>query len=252
MSRVVAVTGAGRGIGRAIVQHFAAMNGCEVIAVDIDETGLAGTVTAVEGSAGRIHPLVADISTPEGTDRLLQRAGDGVGDIEVLVNNAAVSLGESFLETSMTTWERTVAVNQTGPFLCSQGVARQMVRTGTRGRIVNMASINGVAAERGACAYVATKGAVLALTRAMAVDLAPHGIMVNAVAPGPIRTEHNADLFDQPSYASGIRHGVPLGRAGTPEEVAAVVGMLAGEAVDYMTGATIFVDGGYLGYARLD
>jgi 3-oxoacyl-[acyl-carrier protein] reductase len=252
MSRVVVVTGAGRGIGRAVVEHFAAEDGCEVIAADVVETGLTDTVAATEGSPGRVHPLVADVSTPEGAERLVERAEEGLGDVEVLVNNAAVSLGESFLETSMATWERTIAVNQTGPFLCSQAVARQMVRTGTRGRIVNMASINGVAAERGTCAYVATKGAVLALTRAMAVDLAPHGIRVNAVAPGPVRTEHNAELFDEPSYASGIRRGVPMGRAGTPQEVAAVVGMLSSDTLTYMTGATIVVDGGYLGYARLD
>ncbi|MFW6033894.1 MAG: SDR family NAD(P)-dependent oxidoreductase [bacterium] len=243
----VIVTGAGRGIGQAIAWRLA-RDGWQVVAVDVDESSLAATASSTE----RVHPVTADISAPAAAARLVREAAEHVGEVDVLVNNAAVSLGESFLETRRQTWQRTLDVNLTGTFACGQAFARWLVEHRRPGRIINLASANSYAAERGAASYVASKGGVLSLTRAMAVDLAPYGILVTAVAPGPIRTSHTAPVFDAPPVRDGIARGVPLGRAGTPEEVAGAVAFLAGADATFVTGTALVVDGGYLGYARFD
>jgi NAD(P)-dependent dehydrogenase (short-subunit alcohol dehydrogenase family) len=245
----VIVTGAGSGIGRAVAMRFV-RDGWHVVAVDAEEAALSRAAT--DADPARFHQVAADITQPSTAGTIIDVAVAAAGGADVLVNNAAVSLGESFLDTRLDTWRRTLEVNLTGPFRCGQAVARWMVEGGRRGRIVNLASTNSLAAEGNAASYVATKGGVLALTRAMAVDLAPHGILVNAVLPGPIRTEGNAATFDEEPYRTGIRKGVPLGRAGTPEEVAGVVAFLAGADATFITGAALVVDGGYLSYARFD
>lgn len=250
MSSVI-VTGAGRGIGHAIAMRFA-RDGWQVVAVDADRTALAQAVHNAKQAGTPIGSVLADISEPDAATAIVDAAVARHGGIDVLVNNAAISLGESFLDTEAETWRRTLEVNLTGTFLCAQAAARWMVAHQRPGRIINLASTNSYAAERGAASYVATKGGVLALTRAMAVDLAPHGILVNAVAPGPIRTENSVAKFDQEPYQAGIEKGVPLGRAGTADEVAGVVAFLAGGDATFVNGTALVVDGGYLGYARFD
>jgi 3-oxoacyl-[acyl-carrier protein] reductase len=247
---VAVVTGAGRGIGRAIAARLAA-SGARVVIAERDGSGEQAAAALRERGAEAICVLT-DVSDPEQVGVLVERTRSDLGEIDVLVNNAAVSLGESFLETSLETWSRTIAVNLTGPFLCAQAVARAMVGAGTRGRIVNVASINSFAAERRAASYVASKGGIAMLTKAMAVDLAGHGIRVNAVAPGPIRTEATAALFDAEPYRSAIVQGVPLGRSGDAAEVAAAVHFLASEEASFVTGETLVVDGGFIAYLRMD
>ena len=249
MSSVI-VTGAGGGIGRGIALRLAG-DGWDVLAVDIDEPGLTETLNRANDGAV-IHTVTADVADTGAVGSMVDAALSEFGGIDALVNNAAVSLGEAFLDTQLPTWQHTLDVNLTGSFLCAQAVARWMVGARRPGRIVNLASTNSYAAERGAAAYVASKGGVLALTRAMAVDLAPHGILVNGIAPGPIRTDENAATFEQADLAGGIQRGVPLARAGTVEEVAGAVAFLLGEDASFIAGATLVVDGGYLAYARFD
>jgi NAD(P)-dependent dehydrogenase (short-subunit alcohol dehydrogenase family) len=250
LSRTVIVTGAARGIGHGIAIKFAQL-GDEVIAVDVSEERLEQAVEAAAKRSLTLHAAAVDVSDRVAVKRLVDEVADSHGRPEVLVNNAAVSLGQSFLETTAATWEKTFSVNVTGMFWCSQAVATCLVEAGIPGRIINIASVNSYAAERGATSYVAAKGAVTALTRAMAVDLAPHRILVNAIAPGAIRTDHTAPLFDTPDYREGISKGVPLGRAGTPDEVAETVAFLASESSSYINGETIVVDGGFLAYLRM-
>jgi NAD(P)-dependent dehydrogenase (short-subunit alcohol dehydrogenase family) len=248
--KVAVVTGGGRGIGRAIAERFAE-EGARVAIAELRAEGeqVAGELRAAGHDAAAVP---TDVSEPDDVGRMVDVVVERFGRVDVLVNNAAVSLGESFLETSLATWQRTLAVNLTGAFICGQAVARTMVARGGGGRILNMASVNSVAAEKGAASYVAAKGGLALLTRAMAVDLAPYGILVNAIAPGPIRTEASAPIFDQERYRRGIEHGVPLARAGSPAEVAAVAAFLASDDASFVNGTTVVVDGGFLGYVRLD
>jgi 3-oxoacyl-[acyl-carrier protein] reductase len=246
----VIVTGAGRGIGRGIALRLAG-DGWDVLAVDIDEAGLSETVSRAADN-DVIHTVRADVTDPGAVDSMLDAALSEFGEVGALVNNAAVSLSESFLDTGLVNWQHTLDVNLTGSFICAQAVARWMVEARRPGRIINLASTNSYAAERRAAAYVASKGGVLALTRAMAVDLAPHGILVNGIAPGPIRTDENAASFEHPDLARGIQHGVPLARAGTVEDIAGAVAFLLGADASFIVGATLVVDGGYLAYARFD
>jgi 3-oxoacyl-[acyl-carrier protein] reductase len=262
--KVAIVTGAGRGIGRAIALRLAA-DGARVVVAERDDSGAAvaeelraairETPPAAAGAANDADGglfVRTDVSDPRSVAGLVSATVNRWGRIDVLVNNAAVSLGEAFLDTSLETWNTTLAVNLTGAFLCGQAVARTMVERAIRGRIVNVASVNSHAAERCAASYVASKGGLAQLTRAMAVDLGPHAITANAVAPGPIETEATAALFAEQPYCTGIERGVPLARPGTAREVAAAVRFLVSDEAAFVNGTTLVVDGGFLAYARLD
>jgi NAD(P)-dependent dehydrogenase (short-subunit alcohol dehydrogenase family) len=248
--RVALVTGAAGGIGRGIAERLAA-DGAAVAIADVDPAG--AELAAELRAAG--HDAVfgaVDVGDADQVEAFVARVDGELGPIDVLVNNAAVSLGQSFLQTSWDTWARTLRVNLSGAFLCGQAVARRMAARGTGGRIVNIGSTNSFTAERGHASYVASKGGIAMLTRAMAVDLAPDGILVNAVAPGPVRTEATAPVFDSEDYRRALAHGVPLARAGRPAEIAGIVAFLVSDDASYMTGSFVVADGGWLSYLRTD
>jgi NAD(P)-dependent dehydrogenase (short-subunit alcohol dehydrogenase family) len=250
--KIAIVTGGGRGIGRGISVRFAA-EGATVVIAQRDPTSALRTVADIETAGGQALSIPTDVSEPAQVEALVGRVLERFGRIDILINNAGLTGANGpFLAMPLETWRRILDVNLTGMFLCGQAVARAMVERGIPGRIVNVGSINSFAAEKEAAAYVASKGAILALTRAMAVELAPYGIIVNCLAPGPIRVENNAPLFDAEPTRTGIARGVPLGRPGVPEETAAAALFLASDECTFVVGTSLVIDGGYLAYLRFD
>lgn len=238
---VAIITGAATGIGQGIAHCFLEA-GYSVYAVD------RSPVTA----ADNLHFHEADLSDFKQINPIVDGCVATFGRIDVLVNNAGVSLGKGFLETDLATWNMTMAVNQTAPFFLAQVVARQMIKQNIEGRVINIGSVNSIGAEKGQSSYVTSKGAISMMTKSMAVDLGPFGINVNAIAPGIIRTEKTHPNLIKPPLSNAIEHGIPLKRAGEVEEVGELAVFLANPKTTYITGQLIVIDGGYLSYCRLD
>ncbi len=238
--RVAIVTGAARGIGFAIAQRFAE-EGAQVVVADLDGDSIRAAAAKIPGAA----PVVADVSLKAEVTRVVDAAVGQHGRLDVLVNNAGITHAAEFLDLEEADFDRVLRVNLKSMFLCGQAVARHMVANGTKGAIVNLSSVNAVLAIANQVPYVVSKGGINQLTRVMALALAPHGIRVNAIGPGTIATEmaRQAVLGDEASRRK-ILSRTPLGRLGEPEEVAAVAAFLASDDASYLTGQTIYPDGG--------
>lgn len=240
------LTGAARGIGRATALRFAS-EGATTILTDYDLPELGAVAADIENSKSPVLAARLDVSRREDVERLVDEAVERYGRIDILCNIAGIGPSSAFLEIVDSDWNNTLNTNLTGTFLCSQVVARHMVKNGG-GAIVNMASTNGIVGEANMAAYNASKFGVVGLTMTMAIELAPFNIRVNAVAPGLIRTRLSQGFLDaNPELAEGyIRNKIPMGRIGSPEEVAAVVAFLASVDASFITGHTLIVDGGQL------
>lgn len=238
--RTAVVTGGARGIGAAIAARLVAEGGRVVIA---DRDGDAAAATA-ERLGERASAHTVDVTQAEQLAGLVAAVVERHGRLDVWVNNAAHARYEFAVDLSQEDWEYTIGISLTGVFLGSQAAARQMLAQGGGGKIVNVSSISAVVGLARTAAYGASKGGVDGLTHVMAVELAHDDIQVNAVAPGPIRTE----FFEEVVSPEGIRkreERVALGRLGSPEDVAAAVAFLASSDADWMTGEVVRVDGGY-------
>ncbi|MEM7425852.1 MAG: SDR family oxidoreductase [Pseudomonadota bacterium] len=236
-SKTALITGAANGIGRAIALRMAS-EGWSVMMADIDEAAATEAARAAEGNA-MAHRL--DVKDAGSIQQAVDSLVDQNGGIDVLVNNAGIMDRAPFLEMSEDFWSNVIGTNLTGPFLCSQAAARQMVKQGKGGRIVNVASNSGVFGGRGRAAYGASKAGIINLTQTMAIELAEHDILVNAVAPGPTRTMDSQPDEPWPS----VKNRMPLGRWGKPEEIAEVALFLASDACSFTTGHVWCADGGF-------
>ncbi len=248
--KVAVVTGGAKGIGAAVARLFAA-EGARVVIADIDREAADKTVRAITEAGGDCFFQETDVSDAQQVSTLFQQTVERYGPPHILVNNAGIVHGPAverhFLEMSNEMWDQLLGVNLSGVFYCSLQAARLMAQQ-EEGCIINMSSCGATRAHRLRVGYDAAKGGMEAATRTMALDLAPWGIRVNALAPGAISVTERSPVGAE--KAAGPEDLIPLGRLGTPEEVAQAALFLASDAAAYITGHTLFVDGGLTAQLR--
>jgi len=240
--KVAIVTGSGRGIGRGIARRLA-REGARVVVNGLPDDPLSEVVDELRAMGADAVAVVADVGIRASVENLMQTAVTSFGGIDILVNNAGWSVPIShLLDMTEDHWDTVLRTNLKSMFLCTQWAARHMIDTGRAGAVVCISSFGASRAHRSMAAYDASKGGVEAFTRAAALDLAPFGLRVNAVGPGAIHTE----FFDPEGEAGQRRraHVVPLGRVGFPSDIAGAVAFLASADAAYITGQTLYVDGG--------
>lgn len=240
--RVAVITGAAQGIGRACAERFLA-EGARVVIGDVNEARLAATAREI-GSPERVVALAADVSRKEQVDALVAKAVERFGRLDIMVNNAGICPIVPFLDVTEETYDKVLAVNLKGAFLGTQAAGRQMIAQGGGGVIINMSSINSGLANPNVAPYAISKGGMNQVTGTAAVAFAPYGIRVAGVGPGTIMSEMVAGDFVNSAGHKAIMMRTPMGRYGQPEEIAAVVAFLASDDASFITGETIYPDGG--------
>ena len=243
MTRKIAlVTGAAQGIGLACATALAA-DGAQVVLADIKGDAVRDSAARLDGATG----VEIDVSDRDALLALFDKVEADHGPVSILVNNAGIAMPEDFLEVSPDRFQKVLDLNLLAPFIATQRAAKSMIDAGIKGAIVNMSSINAQVAIPSIAAYCASKGGIMQLTKAAALALAPHGIRVNAVGPGSIDTEMMAGVNVDPTAMARVMSRTPLGRVGDAREIGDVVAFLASDKASYITGETIYVDGGRLG-----
>lgn len=235
--KVAVVTGAGQGMGRAIAQRFAS-EGATVVALDLN---LAAAQESLAGLAGGHLARAVNVGDSQAVAALFAEVQQQLGKVDVLVNNAGVGSVDQFAEISDETWLRVIGVNLNGAFFCAREAVKVMQATGQGGAIVNISSTSAVSGD-GPAHYCASKAALMGLTRGMAKELAPKGIRVNTLVPGPTNTPMMQGIPQE--WADAIIAGVPLGRMAEPEDIAKVAVFLASDDSGFVTGQNVAVNGG--------
>jgi NAD(P)-dependent dehydrogenase (short-subunit alcohol dehydrogenase family) len=241
-NKVAIITGSGRGIGREMARLFAEQ-GARIVVADVDQANAEKTASQINALGREALAVHVDITSQEQVRALIDETLRRFARIDVLVNNAGVGSNCPFLSMSLEEWEQQLRVNLTGTFIVAQAAAQVMVRQNA-GRIVNVASISGQRGGQGRAAYGASKAGVILLTKVMAVELAPLGIYVNAIAPGPVVTEMSVGTHTEATRRS-YRDRIPLRRYGTEQEIAAAALFLGSDEAAFVTGHVLNVDGGF-------
>jgi len=244
--KTAVVTGAATGIGQAIALAFAQEGAAVVVDYVGDASTAKETLSKIDAVGGKSLGIAADISNPEQVNALIQQTVAAFGKLDIFVNNAGIEKKFAFVDYPLEEWQKIVAVNLTGPFLCAQAAAKQMIAQGGGGRIINISSIHEDLPMPTNAPYCASKGGLRMLMRTIAVELAPHQITVNNIGPGAIYTPIDKDVESDAELNRQILAEIPMGRWGKPEEVAQLAVYLASDDAAYVTGSTHFIDGGML------
>ena len=241
------VTGAAQGIGQACAERLA-RDGVRVMLSDVDGAKVAAVANAIVAAGGSVQSMICDVANKESVDAMLAATVKAFGGIDIAINNAGVIDSADFLDLELAEFDRVLSVNLRGAFMVAQGAARQMVAQVKAGKapgaIVNMSSANAHFGLPDHVAYTVSKGGIGQITKAAAISLARYGVRVNAIGPGTIDTEIVKAVADNPAAMRKILSRTPLGRVGQPSEVAAIAAFLASDESSYITGQTIFPDGG--------
>ena len=245
MTRVVIVTGAAHGIGKACARRLAT-DEYQVVATDVDVEGLDATVAELRAEGLAVEGRELDAGDIAAGRAVVEEVARRHGRVDALVNNAGYTERVYVEDLTTERWDRMIGVHVRGAVFLSQAAARDMIRRGEPGAIVNVSSIRAEVAEPGQMHYCAAKGALRALTRAIAQELAPHGIRVNCIGPGLTATRMTAEVRADPKALAQRHAQVPLGRYAQPEEIAACVALLLSDRASFLTGTTLYADGGYL------
>ncbi len=238
------VTGAGRGIGRAIALGLAGA-GANVVLASRTEDQLSQVAGEIENMGGKALPVPTDLSQSNQIENLVDQTISKFGRIDILINNAARSFLRSLMELREDGWDKVFNTNVKAVWLLSRAVVRHMMEQ-KAGKIINITTVGAEKAELGMAAYGCSKAALKMLTRCMAREWAPYGIQINAVGPGLTRTDFSQPIWSNPDIAKHVTSQLPMGRIAEPEEIVPAVLFLASNAASYMTGQTIYVDGGAL------
>jgi glucose 1-dehydrogenase len=244
-NRVAIVTGAGRGIGAAVAKGLAAEGAAVIVNYSRSAAQAEDVAREIRTAGGRAEPVQADVSDLASHDHLISTALDRFGRLDILVNNAGIEFREPFLEAKAENWDLTFGVNLKGAYFLSQHAARSMLRTGG-GKILNISSIHDDVPIRNLSIYSITKGGMKMLTKSLAYELAEHHINVNSLSPGAILTDINREAFSNDAYRARVIEKIPWRRIGDPGDLVGAAVFLCSAESDYVTGATLYVDGGIL------
>ncbi|TXK37019.1 SDR family oxidoreductase [Pontibacter qinzhouensis] len=253
--QVALVTGSSSGIGQGIAISLAQDGAKVVINYHSDEDGAKDTLQQIEKDGGEAIIVKADVSDEKEVTQLFDKAMQKFGRLDILINNAGIQDDASLLEMTMDQWQKVIGINLTGPFLCARAAAKVFVEQGVQekiskaaGKIIYISSVHDIIPWSGRVNYTTSKGGVMMMMKTLAQELASHKIRVNSISPGAIKTDINKQDWDSKEGEKKMLAQIPYGRIGEPEDIAKVASWLATDEADYVTGATIYVDGGMVLY----